>query len=231
MAKYRRKKLGLAEKGYLVAATRRSTPSHLGAGAGCSPSASSQRGTWRRQAGHGRGRGRYGRGGGEAWWGASDAAQMWKKGWGRAWAGREQGRGGAGFTWVQEHGGSALLVLPCSHGGDVARQVLGPLAPVIFEHKDEGQPRYVAILWLALSGLPRACQASNRANPRRYLTWYAHLNTLSRWIVYPGGRAMLDSVELSPGKLTANRRVVAEYGNIVRALARICARRAPALQD
>lgn len=38
------------------------------------------------------------------------------------------------------------------------------------------------------------------------------------WAVHPGGCAMLDSVEealeLSPGKLTTSRRVLAEYGNM-----------------
>ncbi|KAL6622569.1 hypothetical protein ACP70R_032448 [Stipagrostis hirtigluma subsp. patula] len=38
------------------------------------------------------------------------------------------------------------------------------------------------------------------------------------WAVHPGGRAVLDSVEaglrLEPGKLTASRRVLSEYGNM-----------------
>jgi len=57
------------------------------------------------------------------------------------------------------------------------------------------------------------------------------------WAVHPDGRAMLDSVEealeLRPGELTASRRVLAEYGKWehVWAVAHLCARRAPALQD
>jgi hypothetical protein len=101
MAKYRRKKLSLTEKGYLVAATRRSTPLHLGAGASNHDLAPKLGGRFRllaagvesegnlaeagpptgvagaattvaEHAGHGCGRG-------EAWRGASDAARMRKR--------------------------------------------------------------------------------------------------------------------------------------------------------